>query len=136
MTLFEELTGAIRPLYLAPIRGRRKVSFALDGEVAHEQRLVEEAAKEAAKQAAAEGKPSSFYLILAALRDGRARFESDIAEVTSLRYTTVENVLHRLRRRGEVEQTHVGCFRLWSKTSTTTPDDAQGVCTVANESVR
>lgn len=125
MTLFEELTGAIRPLCLAPIRGRRKVSFALDGEVEHERKLVEEAAQEAANKAAAEGRPSSFYLILAALRDGRARFEGDIAEVTSLRYATVENVLHRLRRRGEVEQTHVGNFRLWSKTSTTATGDSE-----------
>lgn len=132
MTLLEELMGTMRRPYLSAIRGRRKVSFALDGEVAHEQKLVEEAAQEAA----AEGKPSSFFLILAALRDGRARFEGDIAEVTSLRYTTVENVLHRLRRRGEVEQTYVGNFRLWSKTSVIPPDDLQGVCTVANDSVR
>lgn len=117
MTLLEELMGTMRRPYLSAIRGRRKVSFALDGEVAHEQKLVEEAAQEAAHQAAAEGKPSSFFLILAALRDGRARFEGDIAEVTSLRYTTVENVLHRLRRRGEVEQTYVGNFRLWSITN-------------------
>lgn len=125
MTLLEELMGTMRRPYLSSIRGRRKVSFALDGEVEHERKLVEESAQEAAQQAAAEGRPSSFYLILAALRDGRARFESDIAEVTSLRYTTVENVLHRLRRRGEVEQTHVGCFRLWSKTSTTTTGDSE-----------
>lgn len=115
MNLLEELTG--RAFHYRRGLAGRKVCFALDGELAHEQKLVEEHAREAAEKAQAEGKASAELLILAALRNGRARFEGEIGEVTALRPATITNVLHRLRRKGLVEQTHVGNFRLWSITN-------------------
>lgn len=121
MSLLEELLG--RPIHVRKGLSGRRVTFALDGEIAHERKLVEEDARERAKREAADFVPSSRptiacsrHLVLAALRDGRARFEGDICEVSGLRHFTVVNALHRLRRKGEAEQHFVGNYTLWSRT--------------------
>lgn len=114
MTLLEELLG-LSLHWRKRLTGRR-VTTALPLELEHERKLVEEAAIEAALEAAENGRASAPFLVMASLRDGRARFEGDLCELTGLRHATVMNNLHRLRRAGEVEQTYVGSFRLWSAT--------------------
>lgn len=117
MNLLEELTG--RKLHIRHGLTGRRVTLALDEPTAEERAKVEEAARKAAKREALTGSPiaNSSHLVMAALRDGRSRFEGDICEVAGLRHATVINALHRLRNRGKVEQTYVGNFRLWSITS-------------------
>lgn len=123
MTLLEELTG--KKLHIRHGLTGRKVVLALDEPTAEERAKVEEAARKAAKREALTGNPvaDSRLLVLAALRDGRSRFEGDICEVAGLRHATVINALHRLRNKGEVEQTSVGRFRLWSITRRAPADD-------------
>ncbi len=117
MTLLEELLG--KALHIRHKLTGRKVVLALDEPTAEERAKVEEAARKAAKREKLTGSAvaDSRLLVLAALRDGRARFEGEICEVTSLRHATVQNVIHRLRRQGMVEQHYVGNFRLWSRTT-------------------
>lgn len=110
MNLAEELLWKSDGVRVS-VHGRRVVSFAKAGELAHEQRLVDEAA-----QAAAAGRPSSRYLVMAALRDGRARFEGEIVELTALRWTTATDALRWLKKRGEVERIEVGPAVLWAAT--------------------
>lgn len=114
MNLLEELLG--RGVHFRERLSGRRYTSALPQELEHERRLVEEAAIEAAEAAAAEGRAGAGYLIQAALRDGRARFEGQICELTGLSQFTVADHLRSLRVRGEVEQVHVGRFRLWSTT--------------------
>lgn len=116
MTLLEELTG--RKLHVRHGLTGRRVVLALDDTTAAERAKVEEEARKAAKREKLTGNPKadSRLLVMACLRDGRARFEGEIAELCGLRHATVMNVLHRLRNKGDVEQVYVGKFRLWSTT--------------------
>lgn len=114
-SLLADLLG--KPVHIRHKLAGRRVTFALEGELAEERIAVEQTAREEAFRAAETGRvvPGQ-YLVLAALRDGRARFDSDICAVTGLRSTTVDAILSRLREAGEVEKTHVANFRLWSLT--------------------
>lgn len=118
MTLLEELTG--KKLHIRHGLTGRRVVLSLDEPTAEEREKVEEEARKAAKREKLTGNPlaDSRLLVMAALRDGRARFEGEIAELTSLRHATVMNVLHRLRNKGDVEQHYVGSFRMWGRTWT------------------
>lgn len=113
MNLLQEMLG-----YRVHVRtntyGRKSVAY--EARLEKERRRCEELALKAAREKEQARLASSQYLILAALRDGRARFEGDICEITCLRHMTVVNVLHRLRKTGQVEQVYVGNFRLWSLT--------------------
>ena len=113
MNLLQELLG-----YRVHVRtntyGRKSVAY--EARLEKERRKCEELALKAAQEKEQARLASSQYLIRAALRDGRARFEGDIVEVSGLRHATVIHALHRLRLKGEVEQVYVGKFRLWSLT--------------------
>lgn len=98
------------------IPGRRRITFATAEEIAHEQRLIDEAAKEAAKERATTGRVLAEDLVAAALADGRARYELDIAERAGISHDTVAACLHRMRRRGDAERVAVGPAILWSLT--------------------
>lgn len=112
-SLFDELSGfnSIRQDPRAVIHGRRRVRFASEEELRHEQRLIDEAAKESAQ-----GRPTSKHLLLAAMKDGRARYEMELAELAGLSHDTVMNTLRQLRRAGMVERVEVGPAVLWSVT--------------------
>lgn len=115
-SILDDMMG--RPVHIRHKLAGRRVTFALEGELAEERMAVEQTAREDAFRAAETGSvvPGQ-YLVLAALRDGRARFESDLVTVTGLRVTTVDSILSRLREAGDVEKTHVGNFKLWSLTA-------------------
>lgn len=114
-SLLEELTGL--PLYFRRKMPGRRVSFALPGELAAERVAVEDDARAKAAAVAEKGdRVQARHLILSALRDGRARYESDIVAVTTLRPYTVEDHLRRLRAVGEVESIQVGRHRMWART--------------------
>jgi len=112
-SLFEELTGynSGLPQRRPILNGRRKVRFATDEELRHEQRLIDEAAQESAK-----GRPNSKHLLMAAMKDGRARYEMELAELAGLSHDTVMSTLRQLRRAGSVERVEVGPAVLWSIT--------------------
>ena len=112
MNLLDELTANAYQIDRKS-RGER-VSFLMEGEEVEESRMEREAAKQ---QWAQFGKREpAREVILAALREGRARFESDITHVTGLSHPTVIRILRDLRGAGEVEFHHVGNFRMWSRT--------------------
>ena len=113
MNLLEELLG-YQVHQRKGVYGRRTVQF--EARLEKERKRCEELALKAAKEKERAELASSRHLIRVALRDGRARFEGEICEVTCLRHTTVINNLHRLRKAGEVEQVYVGNFKLWSLT--------------------
>lgn len=116
MNLADELTGNA---YRIERRERGiRVTFALDGEEAEERRLEREseAVNPYGTRHMVNGIPKR-ELVLAALRDGRAQFESEITRVTDLAHATAMRVLHQLRVEGVVEFHHVGRFRLWSRTT-------------------
>lgn len=112
-SLFEELTGynSGLPQRRPIMNGRRKVRFATDEELRHEQRLIDEAARDSAK-----GRPTARHLVLAALGDGRARFEMELTELAGLSHYTVVNTLRQLLKTGSVERVEVGPAVLWSIT--------------------
>lgn len=98
------------------IPGRRRVTFATADELAHEQRLIDEAAKAAAKERATTGRVRADDLVIAALADGRARYELDIVERSGLSHHTVMAVLNRMKRIGIAERVAIGPAVLWSIT--------------------
>jgi len=114
-SLLEELAG--RNLWFSPGLPGRRVTFALDGELADERKAVEVEARRVAALSADGPRPNAGHLIRLALRDGRARYESDIVQMTTLRPITVEQELRRMRKAGDAESIHVGRHKLWALTS-------------------